>query len=129
MFLHMVHLFAEKLVEGVEIDGVLLCTYRSQVSLWMDGEVGVVAFVGKEGGDACGSIRSIIVCELHERQELGPIVLLIVRVYLQILLKRLVHLLSLSIPFWVVVGGEVEVDIKGLAQGMEEVGDELRTPV
>src|SRR6266700_2155759 len=95
----------------------------------MDGEVGVVAFVGKEGGDACGSIQSIIVCELHERQELGPIVLLIVGVYLQILLKHLVHSLSLSISFWVVARGEVEVDIKGLAQRTEEVRDKLQTPV
>ena len=107
-------------MEGVEIDGVLLCAYRSQVSLQMDGEVGVVAFVGEEWGNACGSIRSIIVCELHKWQELGPIVLLIVRVYLQILLKHLVHLLSLSISFWVVARGEVEADIKGLSQGMEK---------
>ena len=129
MFLHVVHLFAEKLVEGVEIDGVLLCMYRSQVSLQMDGEVGVVAFVGEEGGDAHGSIRSIIVCELRKWQELGPIVLLIVRVYLQILLKHLVHLLSLSISFQVVARGEVEADIKGLAQGTEEMGNKLWTPV
>src|SRR6266581_3656856 len=87
MFLHVVHLFMEELVEGVEIDGVLLCAYRSQVSLWMDGEVGVVAIVGEEGGDACGSIRSIIVCKLCKQQELGPIVLLIVGIYPQILLE------------------------------------------
>src|SRR6266571_1578355 len=128
-FLHVVHLFAEKLVEGVEIDGILLCAYRSQVSLQMDGEVGVVAFVGKEGGDACGGIRSIIVCELRKRQELGPIVLLIVGIYPQILLKRLVHSLGLSVSFRVIARGEVETDIKGLAQGTEEMGDELRTPV
>src|SRR6266571_3037642 len=128
-FLHVVHLFAEELVEGVEIDGILLCMYRSQVSLHMDGEVGVVAFVGEERRNACGGIRSIIVCELHKWQELGPIVLLIVGIYLQILLKRLVHSLGLSISFRVVAGGEVETDIKGLAQGTEEMGDELQTPV
>src|SRR6266705_4967232 len=103
--------------------------YRSQVSLRMDGEVGVVAFVGKEGRDARGSIRSIIVCKLCKRQELRPIVLLVVRVYPQILLKHLVHSLSLSVSFQVVARGEVESDIKGLAQGMEEMGNELRTPV
>src|SRR6266581_8691608 len=128
-FLRVMHLFAEKLMEGVEINGVLLCMYRSQVSLQMDGEVGVGAFVGEEGRDACGGIRSIIVCELRKWQELGPIVLLIVRVYLQILLKRLVHSLGLSISFQVIARGEVETDIKGLAQGMEEMGNKLRTPV
>src|SRR6266581_7375278 len=95
----------------------------------MDGEVGIVAFVGEEGGDTHGSIRSIIVCELRKRQELGPIVLLIVGIYLQILLKHLVHSLGLSISFRVVAGGEVETDIKGLAQGTEEMGNKLRTPV
>ncbi len=116
-------------MEGVKIDGILLCMYRSQVSLQMDGEVGVVAFVGEEGRDACGGIRSIIVCELRKWQELGPIVLLIVGIYPQILLKRLVHSLGLSISFRVVARGEVEMDIKGLAQGTEEMGNELRTPV
>jgi hypothetical protein len=44
----MVHLFVEELVEGVEIDGILLCTCRGKIFLQVDGEVGVVALVGKE---------------------------------------------------------------------------------
>ena len=42
------HLVLEELVEGGEIDGVLLGAYRRQVSLGMDGEVRVVSLVGKE---------------------------------------------------------------------------------
>jgi hypothetical protein len=103
--------------------------YRSEISLWMDGEVGVIALVGEEWGNACGCIRSVVACELCEGQEFRPVVLLIVGVYLKILLKCLVHLLGLFIPFQVITRGEVEMDVKGFTQRMEEVGDELWSPV
>ena len=63
------HLILEELVEGSKIDGVLLGMYRCQVLLGMDGEVGVVSLVGKEWGDPCGGIRSIVVCKLSQGQK------------------------------------------------------------
>ena len=108
-------------MEGVEVDGVLLHACRSEILLWVDGEVGVVALVSKEWGDAHGGVESVVVSKLCERQKFGPIVLLIVTINLQVLLEHLVHSLSLSIPFWVVTQSEVEVDVEGFAQGAEEV--------
>ena len=49
MLLSKTHLVLEELVEGSKIDGVLLGMYRCQVLLGMDGEVGVISLVGKEG--------------------------------------------------------------------------------
>ena len=46
----------------------------------MDGDVGVVALVGKEGRDASSSIWSIIVRELHKGQEFRPVILLVVAI-------------------------------------------------
>ena len=63
------HLVSEELMEGSEINGVLLGTYRHQVSLGMDGKVGVVSLVGKEWRDPCGSIWSIVVRELSQGQK------------------------------------------------------------
>ena len=55
------HLFTEEVVEGVKIDGVFSSSFGGKVSFWVDRDVGVVAFVGKEGRDASGSIQSIVV--------------------------------------------------------------------
>ena len=55
------HLFMEELVERVKVDKVFSSSFRGKVSFWVDGDVGVVALVGKEGRDASGSIRSIVV--------------------------------------------------------------------
>jgi len=89
----------------------------------------MVALIGEERGDTCGGIWSVIVCELRERQEFGPIVLLIVTINPQVLLKRLVHPLGLSVSFRMIAGGEVEADVEGLTKGTEEMGNELGTPV
>ena len=59
--LHSSHLLTEELVEGVKINGVFSSSFRGKVSFWVDGDVGVVALVGKEGRDASGYIWSIVV--------------------------------------------------------------------
>ena len=78
--LHSSHLLTEELVEGVKIDRVFLNSFEGKVSFWVDGDVGVVALVGKEGRDASGSIWSIVVRELCKWQEFGPVVLLVVAI-------------------------------------------------
>ena len=47
-------------MEGVKINGVFSSSFRGKVLFWVDGDVGVVALVGKER-DASGCIRSIVV--------------------------------------------------------------------
>ena len=125
----MEHLLTEELVEGVEIDGVLLGTYRSQISLGMDGNVWVVTLVSEEWGHTGSCIWGVIVCELCKRQELGPIVLLVIAVNLQVLFQHLVHSLCLSVALRMITQGEMETDIKGLTKGTEEVGDKLGSPI
>ena len=51
-----------------------------------DGEVGVIALVGKEWRYTCGSTGRVVVSEFHERKELRPIVLLVVAINVEILL-------------------------------------------
>ena len=63
------HLILEELVEGSEINRVLLGMYRRQVSLGMDEGVGVVSLVGKEWSDPCGSIWSIVIRKLSQGQK------------------------------------------------------------
>ena len=98
------------------MEGVLLGMYGSQISLRMDGNVWVVTLVSKEWGHTGSCIRGVIVCELCERQELGPIVLLVIAVNLQVLFQHLVHSLCLSIALGVITQGEMETDIKGLTK-------------
>ena len=78
--LHSSHLLMEELVERVKIDGVFLNLFRGKVSFWVDGDVGVVALVGEEGRDANGCVQSIVVQELHKRQEFGPVILLVIAI-------------------------------------------------
>ena len=43
-------------MEGVQIDRVFSSSFGGKVSFWVDGDVGVVALVGKEERDASGCI-------------------------------------------------------------------------
>ena len=74
------HLLTEELVEGVKINGVFLSLFGGKVSFWVDGDVGVVAFVGEEGRDTSGSIWSIVVQELCKGREFRPVILLVVAI-------------------------------------------------
>ena len=67
-------------MEGVEIDGVFLSSFRGKVLFWVDGDVGVVALVDKEGRDASSCIWSIVVQELCKGQEVRPVILLVVAI-------------------------------------------------
>ena len=74
------HLLTEELVEGVEIDGVFLSSFRGKVLFWVDGDVGVVALVDKEGRDASSCIWNTVVQELCKGQEFRPVILLVVEI-------------------------------------------------
>ena len=67
-------------MEGVKINRVFSSSFGGQVSFWVDGDVGVVALVGKEWGDASSCIRSIVVHELCKGQKFGPVILLVVAI-------------------------------------------------
>jgi len=73
------------------------------------------AFVGEERRYSGGSIRSIVVSKLGQRKEQTPVILLIVGIHMEILLQGLVEPFSLTITFWVISGGEVQLHIKGFS--------------
>src|SRR3979490_524740 len=71
---------AEFLMKFVQVHNEVLSSRGSKISFGMDGEVWVVAFIGKEGRDSSRSTGSIVVGEFCEGKERSPVVLLIVAV-------------------------------------------------
>src|SRR3979490_1211946 len=71
---------AEFLMKFVQVHNEVLSSRRSEITFGMDGEVRVVAFIGKEGQDSSRSTGSIVVGEFCEGKERSPVVLLIVAV-------------------------------------------------
>src|SRR3979490_3031468 len=71
---------AKFLMKFVQVHNKVLSSRRSEVTFRMDGEVWVVAFIGKEGRDSSRSTGSIVVGEFCEGKERSPVVLLIVAV-------------------------------------------------
>ena len=68
----------------------------------------MVSFIREERRYASGCVRSIVVGELCERKDVGPVILLVVAEYAEVLFKSLVDAFSLTITFWMITGGEVE---------------------
>ena len=92
-------------------------------------DVRMISFIGKERRYSRGGTRSIVVCELHKWKKFGPIVLLIIAVYVEVLFQCLVGAFGLSIAFWVIPGGEMKPHVKDFSEGSEEVRDELHSVV
>ena len=60
---------SEFLMEFVQVDCELVCACRGEVSFRVEGEVRVITLIGKEGRDACGGVRSVVICELCEQEQ------------------------------------------------------------
>jgi len=116
-------------MEFLEVGGIFLSVGGTEAQVRVDCDVGVVAFVGEEGGDTSGCARGVVKSELCKWEEFGPVVLLVVAVDSEILLKCLVCPLSLTISFWVITRGEMQGHSECFSEQAEEVGDELRTSV
>ena len=54
----------------------------------------MVTLVSKEGSNASSSTQSIVVGELHEQKEFGPVVLLIIAENVEVLLECLISAFS-----------------------------------
>ena len=89
----------------------------------------MITFVSKERGNTSSGARSIIISKFHQREEFGPIVLLIIAINSNVLFQGLICLFSLSVSFRMITGGEVEFHIQGCSEGLEEVGYKLRATV
>ena len=76
----------------------------------MDGEIWMIALIGKEQRDSRSRTWSIIIGEFHKWKE-QPIVLLVVAEYSQVLFQGLISLFCLTITFGMVSRGEVELHV------------------
>ena len=101
-FLGNLERFSQVLVELVEVCSELSSAEGGYVALGMDVEGWVIALVGEEGGHAGGGVRSVVVGEFREREEVGPVVLLVRAVMSEVLFQGLIRSFGLTIGLRVV---------------------------
>ena len=88
------------------------------------GGAGIVTIVGEKRGDLGGGVGSVVRGELGNREQVGPIVLLVVSVHAKENLQRLIGALGLPISFGMVRCRVVELDPEELAERRHELGGE-----
>ena len=77
----------------------------------VNSDIGVITFVGEKRRNSGKSRGSIVVSKLTKREETGPVVLLVVAEDPKVLLKGLIEPFGLSVTFWVITGGEVNLHV------------------
>ena len=97
--LHFGHLSLEVFMEFPQVDSIFSSAVGGQIPLRVNREVWVVFFVSEERGHTSSLARCIVVGKLDQRKQLRPVVLLVVAVGAEVLLKGLINLLGLTIPF------------------------------
>jgi len=108
----------EILVEIFNTFGHLFgCGNRILIELLeIDCEVGIEAIIGIKRRTTNARMLGIVIQEFNERQELGPLVLLMIAVYSEILLDGLIHAFSLSVGPWVKCSRHALLQIESLGQ-------------
>jgi hypothetical protein len=106
-FLRFKHLRSEEGVEFVQVSDIGLSGGGGEFTIGVDGEVGVIALIGEERRYAGGSTRRVVIGEFREGKEFRPVVLLVVAVNPKVLLEGLISAFCLTIPLWVITGGEM----------------------
>ncbi len=91
----------------------------------MNHDVQVVSLVGEEREHTSNLARCIVVGELSQRKQLGPVVLLVVAVGAEVLFEGLIDPLGMTIPFRMIFRSEVELYTKLCTEAAEEMRDEL----
>jgi hypothetical protein len=71
------------------------------VDVWFEVKLRVETIIGEEGGKASHLGGVVIGSEFGYGEELGPVVLLVVDICLQVLFYDRIHLLCLPVCFWV----------------------------
>jgi len=110
------HFGAEEGVEFCKISHIGVSTFRRQQSIGVDGDRGMVAFVGKERRDTSGSAWSIVISKFRKWEEVSPVVLLVVAIDVEVLFQSLVSTLGLTITFRMVTRGKVQSDVESLSE-------------
>ena len=81
------HLGLEVFMKFPQVDGIFLSAVGGQISLGVNHKVWVVSFVSEERGHTGSLTRCVVVGELSQRKQLGPVVLLVVAVGTEVLFK------------------------------------------
>ncbi len=123
--LHFIHLSLEVFMKFPQVDSIFSSVVGGQILLGVNCEVRVVSLVGEEREYTSCFTRCIVVGELSQRKQLGPVVLLVVAVGVEVLFEGLIDPLSLTIPFRMIPRSEVELHTKRCAEAAEEVRDKL----
>jgi hypothetical protein len=98
-FLHSGYGVSEILMEFIKVGDEVTGMGGSKFLLQVDGDVQMVTFISEEQRYACSSIRSVVIGELCNQEEVSPIVLLVITVDTEVLLQGLIHPFCLSIAF------------------------------
>ncbi len=93
------HLGLEVFMKFLQADGIFSSVVGGQILLRVNRKVRVVSFVSEERGHTGSLTRHVVVGELSQRKQLGPVVLLVVAVGAEVLFEGLIDLLGLTIPF------------------------------
>jgi hypothetical protein len=64
---------------------------------------------------------SIVIRKLSKWQQLGPVVLLITAIQLEVLFESLVYTFGLTVASGMITQGEMQIHIESLAKGTEKV--------
>ena len=118
------HLSLEIFVEFPQVS-IFLSVVGGQIPLRMNCEIQVVTLVGEERRHTSCLARHVVVGKLDQREQFGPVVLLVVIVSTEVLLEGLIDPLGLTIPFRMISQSEMELHIKRYAEAAEEMRDEL----
>jgi hypothetical protein len=95
----------------------------------VDEDVRMVTFIGKEGRYTSGSTQSIVVSELREQKQRGPVVFLVVAKNAEVLFQGLVGTFGLTITFRVIARGKMQSHVERFSKRAEKAGDEFQTSI
>jgi hypothetical protein len=119
----------ELLMECVKVNRLLAGAIGAKIAFRVYRKSRVIALISEERRHAGRGTQSIVVSKLRKWKKSGPVVLLVVAVHPEMLFEHLVGAFGLAVALGVVTGSEMEFHVKGLAQGTEEMRNELRAPI
>jgi hypothetical protein len=98
-------------MKSIKIQCELMGMCRSHLTLGVNNDTRMITLVSEERCDTSRHVQSVVICEFHERQECGLVILMVVAVHVNILLKHLVSMLSLPVGFRVITRSEMQTDV------------------
>jgi hypothetical protein len=102
---------------------LVICSRYVSGDWWLNVESWVVSIVCKERCLFGGRVYCVVIGKLSKREEVDPIILLVIYKTAEILLEDLIDSFSLSIRLWVKGRGQVDL----CTQELEQAGPEFRS--